>query len=255
MKTAPNFQSALVSKPIWMIRPDALKALCAADSQVGDPWWHPQVEANAGIAVLPIFGYIGKNDFWAMTDLAITDQQITNIANDPAIHTVILNINSPGGCAQGVGETAQRLVELGMAKRVIAYADQCCCSAAYYLAAAAHEIIVAESADVGSISTIAALVDDSQWFAKAGLEMVIAKTGAYKDFGYPGKPVTEQDRAWLQQLVDTVDADFKGFVTTMRPQVAPESMDGRWFNGRQSLQLGLADAIARDLTTLVVGLL
>lgn len=76
--------------------------------------------------------------------------------NDPEVSAVVLNSDSPGGDARGLGDTADFMFKLANkgTKPFLAFASGYMCSAAYYLAAPAHKIYASKSAMVGSIGAV-----------------------------------------------------------------------------------------------------
>jgi signal peptide peptidase SppA len=212
--------------------------------QVGH--YHPQVEVFDKVALLSVSGIIGKGlSTLEMEcggyDIGLMADQMRNIADDEAIETVVISINSPGGAARGVGQAAEsirRVAESG--KKVIAYTDGTCCSAAYWLAAAADEIHAEPSAIVGSISTYIAAVDSSRRWDMAGMELKLFRTGSLKAIGHAGKKWTDEEEAFMRERVEAVDSDFKGFVGTRRGLTAAE-MNGAFWDAARSPK-GLVDS-------------
>lgn len=75
------------------------------------------------------------------------------------IDEVVFIFDSPGGDVQGCHETAELIKSLPV--ETVAYVKGMCCSAAYYLASACDQVVVTETALVGSIGTVISL-----WNAK-----------------------------------------------------------------------------------------
>jgi ClpP class serine protease len=251
MKSYPRIAAKLFCQP-WCIMPEVLASLCdqfiaraAADSPVGPTYrdwetgqqvpYHPQVETGGGIALVRVHGVLGKHlDTMEMQcggyDVALLVDQMANIADDPAIHTAILDFRSPGGIVMGIQSAAASITATRKAgKTCLAYTSEMCCSAAYWLASACDEIHAEPSAAVGSISTIVAGVDDSQQWAMQGKVRKVFATGTLKAMGMSGKPWTAEEETHLWEKVNAVDADFKGFIAEARG-LTPNLMQGQWWH-------------------------
>jgi ClpP class serine protease len=160
----------------------------------------------------------------------LVDDQLRNIAGDAGITDVVLDINSPGGVARGVGQTANLIADLrASGKKVYAYTDGEMCSAAYWIASAADFIFAERSATIGSISAMAAGIDSSKRWKKEGLELKLYRTGELKGAGLQGKPWTAEEETAMAARVDVVDRDFKGFVKSRRPMLTAEAMNGNYW--------------------------
>jgi len=219
-----------------------------------------QISEEHGIAILTIEGVLGKRLSWIESmcggcDLAWLDHDIEELSADDRIETVIFDMDTPGGLAYASADTAERILELSEKKKTIAYTDTLMASAGYKLAAACREIHSAKGAEIGSIGTMIALVDSSAAYEMDGLELRLFRDGKYKALGMPGKPVTEDEAAYLQDQVDGLSARFKQFVRDRRPGVSDDTMQGQTFDGATAKQRRLVDENFRDLTDLVASLL
>jgi signal peptide peptidase SppA len=277
MKQLPRISSALYGMP-WAIVAETHKELGeiyqsyikgtytpatpAALEQRGTAGYGITYEANhsEGIAIFHLTGVITKRAPEMMCgppiiDLARLDTLLEDIANDDAITTVILNLDSPGGTTLGLEETAGRIRELAAGgKRMIAYTDLQMCSAAYWLAAACDEIYAAPTAIIGSIGVYCAGLDSSRAFEMDGLELVLAKSGNLKAMGHPGKVWEQNERDHLQNMVDRAGVEFRSWVSTRRPGATEEAMQGQWFFAKEA-DPALTDGLYRDLTALLAEIL
>lgn len=202
-----------------------------------------------GLAVIPVSGVIGKKlpkimALFGMVDVDNVCKAVMAANADPAVKSILLDIDSPGGSVTGVPEAANTIRE--SAKAVYAYSDTLCASAAYWLASGASGIFASESALVGSIGVFVPIADMRKMFEMAGIEMDVIKSGSLKAAGYPGTSLTVAQRADLQASVDFVYAKFTGFVSSResangKPQ--DESMQGQDFYGEPAVDACLVDGI------------
>lgn len=237
--------------------PQAPKALAHAERLTSGVAW--SYDTEAGLAVLWLEGIIAKRcpDMLsgpAVVDLAVVDRVLAELEEMPEIGTVVLVLDTPGGCGVGLPETAQRLEELGESKRVVAYTDYQCCSAGYWLAAACGEFYAAPSAIVGSIGTYIAAMDSSRHYELEGMELKLFRHGDLKAIGLAGKPWTQAEEDYMAEQVRTHGEMFRNYVVANRPGVEPATMQGQWFSGMDAPR-GLIDGTFRDLEDLVAALL
>jgi len=207
------------------------------------------------LVVLGVQGVIGKRvpDMPcgpAVADLAKLDRALEKFG--PGADTIVLDMDTPGGSALGLEETAARLRALREAgTRIVAYTDTECCSAGYYLACEADQILAAPSAILGSIGTYIAAVDNSRQWELAGLELKLFRDGAIKGIGLDGKRWNPEEESFLQGLVDDASQSFKGLVRERRPGVTDADMQGQWWPAA-SAPAALCDGLALDIESVLV---
>jgi protease-4 len=98
----------------------------------------------------------------------------------------------------------------------------------------------------GSIGVIMSLYDASGLFAKIGLASNPIKSGRNKDIGNPARPMTEEEHAILQSMIDQFYGQFVKVVATSRhlPEDRVRALaDGRIFTGMEAKELGLVDHV------------
>ena len=201
-----------------------------------------------GVAVVPIFGVIGKHlsaieTFCGGVDVDQTLAVIEQAAVDDEAETILLWFNSPGGVVTGLPESAARLREINTGiKQCIAYTDDMCCSAAYWLAAQCDYIFSAPSSDVGSIGVYLAWLDATENAEREGYKLELIKAGDFKAMGHPLKHLSTAERKLLQAGVDDIYSRFKAAVTNARPSVEDSTMQGQTFSFEAQLETGLVDA-------------
>lgn len=219
-------------------------ARMAADDKVGPRdsfgYIHPQVEMMGPVALARVRGVMGRKlSLMEMEcggfDTMLFIRQMENVADDPAVKTLVMALDSPGGTAAGTMEAAQAVEMVRESgKRVIAYADGDCASAAYFVASAADEIHADPASRVGSISTVCAGVDTSREWAMKGRELKLFATGKFKATGMDGKEWTPEEEDMMWARVRSFDDEFKGFVKRRRPAMAAESMEGQWWYAKDA---------------------
>lgn len=166
---------------------------------------------------------------------------------DPAIRAVVVRIQSPGGVVaptQEIYDAIKRVRAEG--KPVVASMGAIAASGGYYLAAAADRIVANPGTLTGSIGVLIQLTEIEALLKKVGVRYEVVKAGRHKDLGNIGRPMTPEERAILQSLLDdmyeqfvTAVAEGRGLDRTAVLALA----DGRLYSGRRAKELGLVDAL------------
>jgi len=172
---------------------------------------------------------------------------ISKARTDKSIKAIVFRINSGGGSSLA-SETIWR--ELSLAKKekpvVISFGDVAA-SGGYYIACAGDSIFAQPNTITGSIGVFGIFFNMEQFMKnKLGVGFDGVKTGPYADMGNPFRPMTEQEKMFIQQDVDQTYLDFKKKVADNR-KMSLEYVDsiaqGRVWTGNRALQLGLVDKI------------
>lgn len=213
-------------------------------------------EPSTAVAVIPIFGILGKHLSSLETECGGCDvdevgECIESAVEDPRISSIVLHFDSPGGVVTGIPELAAKIRAWDAIKPIYAFTDSMMASAAYWMASGCRGIFCTSSADVGSIGVYCALIDESEAWAKEGSKLVLIKAGARKGEGMPGAPISAEAVAALQTEIDTIYAMFTADVTSCRPHVGAEAMQGQTFFGAAAVTANLCDSVIPDLDTLL----
>jgi signal peptide peptidase SppA len=206
-------------------------------------------------AIIPIDGVIGKkmNLFTKISGGASTqliEQDLNAALADPAVASVLLAIDSPGGTVDGTEALADAIFNgRKKGKQIVALADGMMASAAYWIGSAAHEVFASDnSAKVGSIGVVATHEDYSQAEHQAGVKVTEITAGKYKRSFSEHEPLSVEGRATIQSMVDHVYANFVDGVARNRgvtsEKVASDMADGRIFLGKQAVRAGLVDGVS-----------
>lgn len=202
------------------------------------------------VAIIPVSGPIFKyaNMFTMISggsSLQILMRDLNTALENPDIKNIILNIDSPGGEVNGVSEFANAIYAARSQKNIVAYVGGLGASAAYWIASAASQIVVDETALVGSIGVVASYIDDSERMAKEGVKEIeiISSTSPNKR----PNPASEDGRAVIQARVDAIQEVFVETVARNRG-VAVETVledfgKGDVLIGKNAVQVGLADRL------------
>ena len=142
-------------------------------------------------------------------------------------------------------------------KPVVACMMDVAASGAYYIAMGCDRVYAHPTTVTGSIGVIMSLYNASGLFTKLGVTTDPIKSGPNKDIGNPGRPMTDEERAILQGIVDGFYGQFVHVVAQGRQ--LPEDQvrklaDGRVYTGMEARKAGLVDEIGYlDEELLLVG--
>jgi protease-4 len=182
--------------------------------------------------------------------------QLDKAAKDRAVKAVVLRIHSPGGTATA-SEIIYGEIQRFKAKKAVPVVAQLvgiATSGAYYAAMAADSVFANPTTVTGSIGVIFVSVNVSGLMEKLGLADQTITTGPYKDAGSPLRPMTPEDRALMQGVLNDLYRRFVHVVVAGRPQLSAsrvaELADGRIYSAPQAQANGLVDGIAELPSTI-----
>ena len=271
--TPTETMNLLQSSDLWLMEPAAymrLSAMPGVSAQLpgtsgpaAPP--RPPYTRQGGLAVVPVHGALLRRAsglermlFRAFgepyAESAALAQLMAQLQADPDIHTVLLDIDSPGGSVNGTPELAAAVARLSREKHTYAYTAGLCCSAAYWVASQADAIYAAPSARVGSIGVLMPVTDTSEAYSQRGVKVEVFAAGRYKAAGLGGTSMTDEQRELLQHQVEATWQDFKSAVNRRR-SIADEDMEGQTFSGTEARRRGLVDARADSVEFMVEKLL
>jgi protease-4 len=173
-------------------------------------------------------------------------RQFDEYGKDTRIKAVVVRIDSPGGGVTPAQEIYDAMLALKKKKKVVASMGALAASGGYLIACAADRIVANPGTLTGSISTIMHFADAEELLKKIGLRSSVVKSGRFKDVGSPTRPMTADEKAMLQSVVDDTYDQFLEVVEKGR-RISKEELrklaDGRLFTGRQAQKLGLVDEL------------
>jgi protease-4 len=193
---------------------------------------------SKSVAVIEVKGVIAGSDEIV--------KKIKEYREDDSIAAVVLRINSPGGSAASSQEIHEELKKLAKEKVLVVSMGDVAASGGYYIAVAANYIFANPATTTGSIGVIAESFNLEQALNTLGIKGVVIKSGKFKDTFSPLRPMTEEERVFLQQYIDNIFAQFVKAVAEGRKLPESEVLkiaDGRVITGEQAKKLGLIDEL------------
>lgn len=206
-----------------------------------------------GVAIVSIIGSLVNRGAWigaysGMTSYEGISKQLGDAAADPKVHSILLDIDSPGGEATGMFSLASKVREIAAVKPVTALVNDMAASAAYGIASQATEIVVSPTSIVGSIGVVLTHLDRSGELATRGVKPTLIYAGRHKVDGNPFGPLSDAVKADLQTEVAKFYDQFVSLVAQGRGDRLTEqdarATEARTYLGQEAVDRGLADRVA-----------
>lgn len=245
----------LAAERPWLITESALDQLMAIADRMGDPealetrLGRPLDNSQSavvrdGVAIIPVTGPIFRyaNMFTRISGATSTQVLATDIQaalDNPQVRGIVLNVDSPGGEANGINELSDLIFAARSKKPIKAYIGGMAASGGYWIASAASEVIIDDTGMAGSIGAVVEikLGDDKE----SGKRYQIVSRNA------PNKRPdlsTEGGRAKIAETIDALGDVFAAKVARnlgVDPEDVPAMGDhGGIKMGAAAVEAGLA---------------
>ena len=166
---------------------------------------------------------------------------------DSRVKAVILEIDSPGGEVTASDAIYNDVVKTRARKPVVVYMDSLAASGGYYVSCGGKFLMANETTITGSIGVIIETLNYEKLFDKVGLAAVIFKSGKFKDMLNGARPMTPEEREYVQAFVMKIYDKFLSVVAKER-NIPAESLrngiaDGRILSGKDALDNKLIDGL------------
>jgi protease-4 len=172
--------------------------------------------------------------------------QLKKWSADGAVKAIVLRIDSPGGAVAPSQEIFAEVERAARKKPVVASMGAVAASGGYYVASPCKAIFANPGTVTGSIGVIMNLANMEKLLDKIGWSPVVIKSGKFKDAGSPFRPMSGEEKQYLQDVSDDIHGQFIEDVARAR-KMAPEAIrrlaDGRIFTGREAVKLHLVDKL------------
>jgi protease-4 len=169
--------------------------------------------------------------------------QIERADDDSNVEALVMKLNTPGG--EVVPSDDIRLAAEEFDGPTIAYATDTCASGGYWIASGCDEMWARDTSIVGSIGVIGSRVNASEFAEELGLSYERFAAGQYKDAGTALKDIDDDERAYLQGLIDDYYDHFVERVAEGRDldQADIRETEARIYLGEVAHDIGLVDTL------------
>lgn len=199
--------------------------------------------------------YYAVGDIDATTDPDPTEgidserviRDLQKLRNDESVKAVVLRVNSPGGSAYGAEQIWREVSLLKAEKPVIVSMGDYAASGGYYISCAADWIVAEPTTLTGSIGIFGMVPEASELINnKLGVHIDGVKTNRLADMGQIDRPMNEEEKALIQQ---SVNSGYELFTKrcadgrNMPIDRLKEIAEGRVWSGSMAKELKLVDEL------------
>ncbi|HYJ38788.1 MAG TPA: signal peptide peptidase SppA [Chitinophagaceae bacterium] len=172
---------------------------------------------------------------------------IRKAREDKNIKAIVIRVNSGGGSSLASENIWREMTLARKEKPVVVSFGDVAASGGYYLACNADSIFAQPNTITGSIGVFAMIPNMEKFFGdKLGITFDVVKTSSEADGFTLVKPLSEKQKQFIQNEIDTIYHDFKTRVSEGRKKnmnYVDSIAQGRIWSGNRGLQLGLVDRI------------
>lgn len=183
----------------------------------------------------------------AMPSVDSIKHALEQAVEDKKVKAIVLRVNSPGGEVTASDIIYNAVKKAAKEKPVVVYMDSMAASGGYYVACGATKIVASETTLTASIGVIIETMNYSDLLGKVGLSMNTFTSGAFKDSLGGARPMRDDEKVYVQNLVTQMYDRFLGIVSEARgvskEQLKSTVADGRVVTGREALAAKLVDQI------------
>jgi signal peptide peptidase SppA len=206
-----------------------------------------------GVAVIPVHGILVNRFNWCwgfVTGYDFIRKQKNLALADPDVKLIVYDHDSPGGEAAGCDELAQEIFAERSQKPSLALVNTLSASGAIWLATPCTRVVCAPSGSVGSIGVYIQHMNIGKMLAEWGVEVEFIKNGKYKTSGNQFEKMSDEDRAYLQAMVDERAVEFHHAVAVFRgiEESVVKGTNARVMRPTEAIALGIIDAAEAPAT-------
>ncbi len=209
---------------------------------------HAKHRAKDKVAVLYAEGEIIGGDHGERGQVAGEKfaKMIRELHQRKDVKALVLRVNSPGGSGEASEVMLDELRRFNADKPVIVSMGTVAASGGYYISMGSRRILAEPTTITGSIGVFGLALNAKKLANDHGVTFDTVKTGALADLGTIARPMTDEEHALIQNLVDHFYGEFLERVATGRKMTTnrvDEIAQGRVWSGEDALKLGLVDEL------------
>src|ERR1700674_3803196 len=203
------------------------------------------------IALITMRGLISSSIPGNVSDSMVEDMRMAlqQARDDIRVKAIVLEIDSPGGEVTASDQIYNAVTKARARKPVVIYMDSLTASGGYYIACGGRFLMANETTITGSLGVIIQTLNYEQLFNKIGLASVVFKPGKFKDMLNGARPITPEERDYVQSFVMKTYDKFLGIVAKERDVPADvlrnTVADGRILSGKDALDNKLIDGLGQ----------
>lgn len=173
-------------------------------------------------------------------------EQIEAADEDEDVEALVVELNTPGG--EVLPSDDIRRAAAAFDGPTVAYATDTCASGGYWIASGCDELWARDASLVGSIGVVGSRPNAAGLADKLGISYEQFTAGEYKDAGVPLREIEEDEREYLQGIIDGYYDQFVETVSEGR-DMDPEAIrktEARVYLGTDAAEIGLVDELGTE---------
>jgi protease-4 len=173
-------------------------------------------------------------------------EDLRRFGRNDDIDAVVLRIDSPGGAVAPSQEIYEAMRHVARKKPVVASMGSVAASGGFWVSLGADWVFAQPGTITGSIGVITQTPDLTQIAEVLRFQMRTFKSGPLKDAGNPFRPLTAEDEALFNFLVQDIYGQFVSLTAERRKldeATVRAYADGRVMTGRAALEAKLIDQL------------
>ena len=203
------------------------------------------------IAQITLRGIITSSASGDLGETMVDDlkMQLHQAAMDDHVKAIVLYVDSPGGEVTASDMIYDAVCRARSRKPVVVYMGSLAASGGFYVSCGGSYLMADDTTLTGSIGVIIETLNYESLLGKVGVNMVVFKSGQFKDMLSGARPMTDEEKAYVQDMVMQTYGKFVGIVA--RERKLPEDKlrsgiaDGRVISGRDALKDKLIDKLGQ----------
>lgn len=211
----------------------------------------PRDKSGNIVAVYYAVGEIDGTSYMPMgDDEGINSEKVIKdlrkLKDDDDVKAVVFRVNSPGGSAYGSEQIWHAITQLKEKKPVIVSMGDYAASGGYYISCNADTIVAEPTTLTGSIGIFGMVPNFQALTKKIGVNFDAEKTNTLADMGNTYRPMTDNEKALMQKMVEqgydlftTRCAEGRGMTQEQIDAIG----QGRVWTGTMALERGLVDVL------------
>ena len=213
------------------------------------------VSSAGDMSIIQVSGILTKSpgsmeaEMLGLCDTDEISMALDEAVNDASVRSIVMAFNSPGGDTVGIAELGRKIKDIDTnIKPIYAWTETGMNSAAYWLGSQARLIGMTDSAAILSCGVYMIVLDASNKYKEEGVnpQVIAAESSPHKMIGHDMKPLTLEEKDYLQQDVNRQHQSFIDVVKESRPDIKDEALTGRSYEGREAFAMGAVDIVVDD---------
>ncbi len=203
------------------------------------------------VKVVPVHGQItlggcpsGLLTIQQCAQVEVIKDELRKADKDPQVKAIVLDVYSGGGNIVASRELMRAVRDTK--KPVVSWIGEVGASGAYYVASASDRIVADENSITGSIGVIMFIQHYYELFDEIGINVTVLTAGETKDIGSPYRPMTDEERQELQDMINKVYYTFMRDVAENRGldmEYVRNISEGNIYLGSEAAEIGLVDEV------------